>query len=536
MSAKQLPARPSLDQLKHQAKELLHAARQGDALARARFRVLPAFASLAEVALGRTAFALHDAQSVVAREHGFESWKALREEVEARSLEFGAALEQFLEAATDGRGDRAERILSLFPGIATANWYTGLVLGDVRLVEAKLAGSPELAVQAGGPRGWQPLHYICHSAMVMAAGDKTRLEDTARGGDKTRADGVAEIAKRLLALGADPNTRFPWEHHGVHRPVLWGAALATRSLPLVQVLLEAGADPNDGVTLVIAASAADIQLLETLHAHGARADQRWATDGSTALYAILGWSRRYEGALWLLEHGADPNAVFAVNGETPFHAAARTGHLPLAESLLAHGGRVDTRRADGKTPYAIAELSGKREMAAWLLAQGASGELAVADRLTALCSHGDRAGAVALLGSHPSVRQELTEDHDTAFHHAAERGDLAAVDAFLAAGFDPSRPDASIGKTVLHSAAMAGQVEVVRLLLAEGASVAVRDREFHGQPLVWAAEGSRSHGGDPQAYAAVGRLLLDAGSPVEWQGTEEPSEGILEIVTAWQQR
>ncbi|MFN8652580.1 MAG: hypothetical protein U0133_11790 [Gemmatimonadales bacterium] len=116
MSAKQLPARPSLDQLKHQAKELLQSARQGGAGARARFRVLPAFASLPEAALERAALALHDAQSVIAREHGFESWKALREEVEARSLEFGSALEQFLEAATDGRGERAERILALFPG------------------------------------------------------------------------------------------------------------------------------------------------------------------------------------------------------------------------------------------------------------------------------------------------------------------------------------------------------------------------------------------------------------------------------------
>ncbi|MFN8652579.1 MAG: ankyrin repeat domain-containing protein [Gemmatimonadales bacterium] len=346
---------------------------------------------------------------------------------------------------------------------------------------------------------------------------------------------MAEIARQLLALGADPNTRFPWEHHGVHRPVLWGAALATRSLPLVQLLLEAGADPNDGVTLVIAASAADIPLLDLLHAHGARADQPWATDGSTALYAILGWSRRFEGALWLLDHGADPNAVFPANGETPFHAAARVGHLPLAESMLAHGGGVDVRRTDGKTPYAIAELSGNREMAAWLLAHGASGDLEEADQLTALCSRGDRAGAEAFLGAHRTVVRQLGEDHYTAFHQVAESGDLRALEAFLAAGFDPNRPDASIGKTVLHSAAMAGRAEAVRLLLSCGASVAVRDREFNGQPLVWAAEGSRSHGEASGEYAAVGRLLLAAGSPVEWEGSAEPSEGILEIVDGWRQ-
>jgi hypothetical protein len=34
----------------------------------------------------------------------------------------------------------------------------------------------------------------------------------------------------------------------------------------------------------------------------------------------------------------------------------------------------------------------------------------------------------------------------------------------------------------------------------------------------------------------VGRLLLDAGSPVEWQAGAEPAESIVEIVNAWQAR
>jgi hypothetical protein len=63
--------------------------------------------------------------------------------------------------------------------------------------------------------------------------------------------------------------------------------------------------------------------------------------------------------------------------------------------------------------------------------------------------------------------------------------------------------------------------------------VSVRDREFKAQPLLWAAEGSRmQHPG--RDYAAVGRMLLDAGSPTDWKNPgEEPSEGILDIVNAW---
>jgi hypothetical protein len=62
--------------------------------------------------------------------------------------------------------------------------------------------------------------------------------------------------------------------------------------------------------------------------------------------------------------------------------------------------------------------------------------------------------------------------------------------------------------------------------------VEARDREFKAQPLIWAAEGSRTSR-DGRDHAAVGRLLLDAGSPVDWQGGDEPSESIVEIVNDW---
>ncbi len=491
MAAKQLPARPNLDQLKRQAKELLTAGK---------------------------ASALHDAQTILAREYGFPSWNALRDHVEAATLEFDAALAEFLEAATDGRRDRAERMLALYPKIATANLHTALVLGDAGAVDARLERDPSLATKPGGPRGWEPIHYVCYTAMAQDSPE--------------RAAGLAAIARRLIALGADPNTRFPWLHHNVRRPVLWGGSRYVQSLPLVQALLDAGADPNDGVTLPLAASAADIPVLEALLAHGANVDQAWATDGSTSLYAILNWSRTPDGVMWLLEHGADPNAVFAENGETPLHVVARAWDVPLAEAMVAHGADLDRKRADGRTPYAVAELNGNRAVADWLREHGASPELLAVDQLVAACSRADRAAVDALLARNPGLGSEITDDHYIAFHQAAERGDVRALETMLACGFDPNRPDQGIGKTVLHSAAMEGWPGAVQVLLAHGASVLVRDREFKGQPLIWAAEGSRQ-GREGRDFAAVGKLLLDAGSPVEWETTEEPAEGILEIVAAW---
>jgi ankyrin repeat protein len=516
-----LPDSPDLEQLRKQAKDLLRAARAGDPTELTRFRVLPSLAHAGDDELARSPLALHDAQSVIAREHGFPSWNALRERVEELTLGIDDAVRELVEAATDGRSARAERFLALHPRIAGASFHSALVLGDVATAESHLARRPALAREAGGPRGWEPLHYVCYDSLANSS-----VAD---------ASGLVAIARRLLALGADPNTRFPWLHHGVRRPVLWGATRVTRLLPLAALLLDSGADPNDGVTLPMAASAGDVATLELLRAHGGNPSQPWATDGSATLYAILHWTRTPEGVQWLLEHGADPDPVFAANGETPLHVAAGQWDVALVESLVQRGADVSRRRADGRTPYAIAELNGNREIADWLRAHGASDDLLPVDRLVAACGRGDRGAADEMLAAHPALRDEITDAHYATLHRAAEQGDVAVLALLLDCGFNPSRGDEEIGKTALHSAAMAGQPDAVRVLLERGASPDVRDREFNGQPLVWAAEGSRSHADRAREYAEVGRLLLRAGSTSEWQNpTDEPAEGIGEIVAAWQ--
>src|SRR3954467_6602723 len=103
----QLPARPDLAQLKKQAKDLLQSAREKQPDALARFRALPAVAGASAAPLSNVDFALHDAQSVIAREHGFPSWNALREEVEARTRRLDAAVEEFLRCSTGGATGRA---------------------------------------------------------------------------------------------------------------------------------------------------------------------------------------------------------------------------------------------------------------------------------------------------------------------------------------------------------------------------------------------------------------------------------------------
>lgn len=83
---RELPAHPHIDHLKKQAKDLLDAHGRGDAEALARIVTsLPSFKGRSVDEARAMAFALHDAQSTIAREYGFPSWNDLRLEVERRA-------------------------------------------------------------------------------------------------------------------------------------------------------------------------------------------------------------------------------------------------------------------------------------------------------------------------------------------------------------------------------------------------------------------------------------------------------------------
>ncbi len=80
-----LPARPSLEQLKNQAKDLLKAYRAGQPPAVARFREsMPRPFGTKEDQPERPSFSLRDAQLVVAREYGFTSWSQMHEHIQER--------------------------------------------------------------------------------------------------------------------------------------------------------------------------------------------------------------------------------------------------------------------------------------------------------------------------------------------------------------------------------------------------------------------------------------------------------------------
>jgi ankyrin repeat protein len=510
MTSQPLPERANLEQLKKQSKSLLHAARAKDPAALQRFHVLPSLAQLSLAELGATGVALHDAQSVIAREYGFKSWNELREHVRDRSLSFAAAVDEFLRSATGGAPSRALRLLERYPAIAHASLFTELVLGDATAVEARLQMQPEVATRTGGTQNWEPQLYVCHTCLHHAMPE--------------RAAGLVAITRRLLAHGVNPNAEYHWNWHPeLPRTALWGALCAMNHPSLAEVLLEGGANPTDGVSVHIAAGSGNLAALELLLRFDVNVNG--IPGGVPPLRYILGWAantpERSAGVRWLLEHDADPNLVWSETGDAPLHIAAERWGVPMIELLTTYGADIHQRRADGRTPYAIASLHGNQEAAAWLLAHGGKDELSSLERFISACTRGDCAAAAEALRMDPNLRNELRTEHHLLMHVPAERGDAPILDTMLHCGFDPNAKDRD-GVTALHRAAMAGHAEAVRVLLSYGASVNALDGMFSGTPLVWASHGWRNnpHGTDAD-YIGVARRLIAAGSSLEWVAPEK---------------
>lgn len=515
MTKHRLPERANLEQLKKQAKTLLHEARNHDTAALQRFHDV-----LAPRAVHYDTLALHDAQFVVAREYGFKSWNDMREQIEERSLSFAAAVDEFVRCATGGAKDRALRLLARHQGIAHANLFTELVLGDAKSVNARLQQYPELATQAGGVQNWQPLLYVCHTCLHRDSAE--------------RANGLVAIARELLRLGADPNAEYHWNWHPeLPRTTLWGALIAMEHFELAEVLLESGANPTDGVSMHIAAGSGNLRALELLNRFGVNANG--IPGGVPPLRYLMGWAspQGLAGVRWLLEHGADPNLTWAQSGDAPLHIAAQRWDVAMVELLVAHGADIHQRRADGRTAHSVAALHGNQEIAAWLVQHGAADELSPLEHFISACTSGNREQAKATLSEHPHLADQLRPEHHLMMHVPAERGETRVLETMLECGFDPNVPDAD-GVMALHRAAMAGRAEAVRVLLAHGASVDAVDKMFSASPLVWACEGwshdPRQEGAD---HVAVARLLLAAGCPRDWvppekapdpEGTQEKLE------------
>ncbi len=79
-------------------------------------------------------------------------------------------------------------------------------------------------------------------------------------------------------------------------------------------------------------------------------------DGDTPLHVLL-WRKDTNGALLLIQHGANVNAVGDM-GETPLHVAIRQGDVAAIQAMLAAGARTDIVSEFGQTSSSLAKEKG----------------------------------------------------------------------------------------------------------------------------------------------------------------------------------
>ena len=118
-------------------------------------------------------------------------------------------------------------------------------------------------------------------------------------------------------------------------------------------------------------------------------------------------------------------------------------------------------------------------------------------------------------------------------HRPAESGNAAVLETMLSCGFDPNVEGQGQRHARCIARRWAGHPDAVRVLLKFGADVNALDGMFSATPLVWAVEG-RGHAQPGADHVAVARVLIAAGSPLEWTppegapGPERTIEGLID--------
>jgi len=365
-----LPERPSLEQYKKLAKDLLAAAASGQPEALSFIREHHADA------LSKTKLGLSDAQHALARSLQFLSWPKLRAAILAQENE------AFFAAVYAGEYEAVEKWLQARPELANlvnANGATAFHVAAERGHEAFIpllvrhGANPEakFGYSAHTPLSWAvTVGSFGFAEAMLKAGAKTDLFTAAGIGnlDAVKAfwvEGVVQPnpsqtgSSRFAADGS----RLPRPPESVQDQVSDALYMASRHgrVQVIQWLLAHGADPNfpaylGGTSLHWAEFSGSRPSCELLRAAGASDDLRdslyGATPRSFGVVVPAGW-----GLLGILKRNLeqDPTLANASDAKwTPLQAAAKEGQSDSVRLLLAYGADPSVRDADGQTALDIA--------------------------------------------------------------------------------------------------------------------------------------------------------------------------------------
>jgi len=359
MPTKRLPARPNLEHLKRQARDLLDAQRAGavDALQRIR-EFHPRWHQASDDEIRAARFPLADAYLALAREYGYASWVRLKTFVE-RELPPTDALPHH-ERIDDPLFRRAVALLDD---------------GDADGLRAHLSDHPRIARQRVTFEGE---NYFAHPTLLEFVAENPIRH-------ASLPPNVVEMAQIIIdAAGSEAQPSID------STLALVCSGEVSRKLgvqiDLIDFLCDRGASTADAMLPALAHD--EVGAVEALLRHGARVDLVVAAalgrvsdalrcmpaaspvDRHRAL-ALAAQHGQAETVRLLLDAGEDPNRYNPIGchaHSTPLHQAAIAGHLDVVRLLVERGARTD--REDilfHATPLQWAE-HGKQEAVARFLA------------------------------------------------------------------------------------------------------------------------------------------------------------------------
>lgn len=373
------------------------------------------------------------------------------------------------------------------------------MLGDAEAVRRFLAADAKLATQKDEIKGWDPLTHLCFSERFRQ--------------NRSGSAGFLDAARLLLDAGASANTGFYVKDE--FESVLYGAAGVAHDAALTRLLLERGADPNDGEVTYHAPETRDNAALQALIDSGRLSEDSLAT----MLLRKCDW-HDHAGVRLLLEHGADPNRLTRW-GYTALHQAIRRDNAVETVSLLLDHGATPAVAAHGRSATAMAAREGRGDVLKLFHERGLSIDLRGVDRLLAACATND-VETVRVLAREPALVREMVGQQGAILGEFAGIGNRDGIRHLLDLGADIRAivvaGDGYWGiaknSTALHVASWRARHATVKLLLERGAPVNVPDGK--GQtPLMLAVRASvDSYWKDWRSPESVAALLA-AGASIE---------------------
>ncbi|WAC14665.1 ankyrin repeat domain-containing protein [Dyadobacter pollutisoli] len=368
------------------------------------------------------------------------------------------------EAIWHGELTEANSMLALYPELATQSIHTAAILGNLEVVRGFLDADPALATATAAPYGGNALVYLCMSKYL-------RL-------DKSRNNDFLRTARLLLEAGVDANSGF-WTKgdYPEFETALYGAAGIAHHAELTKLLLEYGADPNDGEAVYHSPETYENGAMSALVETG-----KVTQEGLVLMLIRKHDFHDYDGVKYLLELGVDPNGHWGT--ASPFHhALMRDNDSAIITLLLDHGGDPQAI-THGMTVAARAAREGRGDVLAIFKKRGLPYTLEGVDRLIEACALGNNELVTTILKQEPTFLDQMLAVSGTLLAKFAGTGNVAGVRQLLDSGvkvdavFHEGDGYFEIPKNsfAIHVAAWRGRHEIVQLLVDHGSPVDTPDQ------------------------------------------------------------